>query len=440
MKLEIERQDFLKAWQNAEKLANAKSTKEAIAGVLITASEDNTVMLEATDLKTSIRCNAKGANVLEPGKAVIPAAIFGAMLRKLDADDLVLEVNSERGFLNAGSNKMRFSVISPETFPNIPESASAEVICEIPAPILAKLFAEGSSAASVPQDFPKYLGTCLIRTAEGMLIAVSTDGKRLSLAKSPCDTSKDEDMLLPAPAIKEFGKTISSCSENEKVRVSADGSTAWFAIEGAEYSVRRVDSAFPKFERILNAEKRTTLKINSKDLYSVLERIDIIAKTTPAHIMSMSLQPGGELRITARAPELGTAIETFTANNEGETLHLGFNVGYFMDGLKALGAEQAVIEFSGEEGQTRMKREGSEDFLYMLMPARLSTQDAVTAEELGDFTGNSQENYAPESHESESSYDAPESSYNAGEFESSDNIPESEHQDDNGNSESDTPF
>ncbi|MBQ3456917.1 MAG: hypothetical protein IJG36_10800, partial [Synergistaceae bacterium] len=218
--------------------------------------------------------------------------------------------------------------------------------------------------------------------------------------------------------------------ENEKVRVSADGSTAWFAIEGAEYSVRRVDSAFPKFERILNAEKRTTLTINSKDLYSVLERIDIIAKTTPAHIMSMSLKPGGELRITARAPELGTAIETFTANIEGETLHLGFNVGYFMDGLKALGAEQAVIEFSGEEGQTRMKREGSEDFLYMLMPARLSTQDAVTAEELGDFTGNSQENYAPES----------ESSDNAGEFESSENIPESEHQDDNGNSESDTPF
>ncbi|MBQ3586100.1 MAG: hypothetical protein II964_05230, partial [Synergistaceae bacterium] len=84
----------------------------------------------------------------------------------------------------------------------------------------------------------------------------------------------------------------------------------------------------------------------------------------------------------------------------------------------------------GEEGQTRMKREGSEDFLYMLMPARLSTQDAVTAEELGDFTGNSQENYAPES----------ESSDNAGEFESSENIPESEHQDDNGNSESDTPF
>ena len=427
MKLEIERQDFLKAWQNAEKLANAKSAKEAIAGVLIIASDDNTVILEATDLKTSIRCSAKGANVLEAGKAVIPAAIFGAMLRKLDADDLVLEVNSTRGFLNAGNNKMRFSVISPETFPNIPESSGAENICTIPAPFLAKVIAEGSSAASLPQDFPKYLGTCFLRTAEGMFMAVATDGKRLSLAKSPCEVSKDEDMLIPAQALKEFGKTLSSCGDDDIVRVLSDGSTVWFALEGAEYSLRRVDAAFPKFERILNAEKLTTLKINSKDLYAALERIDIIAKTTPAHIMAMLLQPGGELRITARAPELGTASENFPANIEGEKLNLGFNVGYFMDGLKALGGEQAVIEFSGNEDQTRMKREGSDDFLYMLMPARLSTQDAMTAEELGDFTGE----FVPETPETESP---------APEYESQEPAPESDQQNDNLDNETDTPF
>ena len=426
MKLEIERQDFLKAWQNAEKLSDAKSTKDAIAGVLITAKDDNSVILEATDLKTSIRCTAKGANVLEPGTAVIPAAIFGAILKKLDADDLVLEVNATRGLLNAGSNKMRFTVISPETFPKIHGSDEGEFICEIPAQTLARLIAEGSSAASQPQDFPKYLGTCLLRTSEGQLIAVATDGKRLSLSKSSCEVLKERDTLLPAQALKELSKTLSACSEEDKVKILADDSTAWFALESAEYSVRAIDSAFPKFERILNADRHTTLKINSKDLYSVLERIDIIAKTTPAHIMAMALKTNGELRITARAPELGTASETITAHIDGGYLHLGFNVGYFMDGLKALGAEQAVIEFSGEEGQTRMKRDGSEDFLYMLMPARLSTQDAITEEETADFGGE------PES-ESEPNESEPQES-------EQESAPESESQDDNGNIESDTPF
>ena len=105
MKLEIERQDFLKAWQNAEKLTASKTASESAKGVLITASDDNTVILEATDLNTSIRCRAKGANVLDSGKAVIPAGIFGGMLRKLDTEDFVLEVNSERGFLNVGATR-----------------------------------------------------------------------------------------------------------------------------------------------------------------------------------------------------------------------------------------------------------------------------------------------------------------------------------------------
>ena len=368
MKLEIERQDFLRAWQNAEKLASAKSASESAKGVLITASDDNTVILEATDLSTSIRCRAKGANVLDSGKAVIPAGIFGGMLRKLDTEDFVLEVNSERGLLNAGRNKMRFSVISAEEFPNIPESSNAENICDISAPLLAKIIAEGSSAASQPQDFPKYLGTCLIRTSEGVIMAVSTDGKRLSLSKSTCSASKEDDLLLPAQALKDFAKATASLDEDKTVSLRADDSTVWFGLEDYEYSIRRVDSAFPKFERILNTECHTTLHI------------------TPAHIMAMALNPNGELRITARAPELGTARETLQATIEGGELQVGFNVSFFIDGLKALGGEQAVIEFSSDEGQTRMKREGSDDFLYMLMPARLSMQDIITEEEMGDFT------------------------------------------------------
>ena len=71
MKLEIERQDFLKVWQTAEKLSASKTAKDSTKGVLISASDDSTVTLEATDLNTSIRCKAKGVNVIEPGKGKI---------------------------------------------------------------------------------------------------------------------------------------------------------------------------------------------------------------------------------------------------------------------------------------------------------------------------------------------------------------------------------
>ena len=385
MKLELERQDFLKAWQTAERFASTKTTKDSTRGILITASEDNTVILKATDLNTSVRFRAQGVNVLEPGFAVVPASIFSEMLKKASSEDLLLEVDNVRGLLSAGRQKTRFAVIQAEEFPNIPESSGAEKVCEIAAIDLTNIISEGSSAASQPQDFPKYLGTCLLRTSEGMLTGVSTDGKRLSLSKFPCEVSKDEDMLLLAPALKELGKITAGCGEDEMVKILTDGATTWFVLEKIEFSVRRVESTFPKFEKILNTDVVTTLKIDSESLISSLERVDIIAKTTPAHIMAMSLNPNGELKITARAPEFGTASETLNAEIGGGSLQIGFNVAYFLDGLKAIGKEVAVIEFSGEEGQTRMKREGSDDFLYMLMPARLSTQDIMTEEEQGDF-------------------------------------------------------
>ena len=394
MKLELKRQNFLRAWQIAEKYIDPKSAKESISGIFIRASEDGNVTLEATDLKTSVRCKAEGVNVIEPGVAVVPAVILGSMIKKSASENLLLEINSERGFLGAGKSKTRFAIISAEMFPNLPESSGAEKIFDFQGSEFSKLIAEGGSAASQPQDFPKYIGTCLLRAKEGFVRIVSTDGKRLALAKSTCGSIVTEkDLILPAQAFKDLGKTLGSSYPDKTVNILADDSTVWFNLEGVEFSIRLIDANFPVYERILNDVVETSLKIKTEDLTPALERIDIIARAIPAHVMSMLLNPAGELKITARAPERGTASESINAEIEGKFLQIGFNVGYFMDGLKTLGNGEIKIEFSGEESQTRMKRSSNDDFLYMLMPARLSPQDKIAEQEMGEFENI---NYEPE--------------------------------------------
>ena len=42
MKIELDRLEFLKAWQMTERSSNTKSTISAISGILITASEEQT--------------------------------------------------------------------------------------------------------------------------------------------------------------------------------------------------------------------------------------------------------------------------------------------------------------------------------------------------------------------------------------------------------------
>ena len=407
MKLELKRQSFLKAWQIAERFTDPKSVKGAVGGIFIKASDDGKVTLEATDLKTSVRCEADGVNVIEPGFAIVPAGILGSMMKKAATDELMLEVNSERGFLNAGKSKTRFAIISAEEFPKIPESESAEAVCEILASDLGRMIFEGGSAASQPQDFPKYIGTCLLRTQKGFLKVASTDGKRLALSQFVCaHISKDCDLLLPAQAFKDLGKTLTTNYADKNVKVLTDSSIVWFNLEGVEFSIRIIDATFPNYERILNNTCVTALKIKTSELIPVLERIDIIARTTPAHIMAMLLLPKmegetteSELRITARAPEKGTASERLSAEITGNPLQIGFNVSYFLDGLRILGNDEVNIEFSDSEGQTRMKRKNSDDLLYMLMPARLSPQDIIAEDEMNEFESYANEDEANEQNE-----------------------------------------
>jgi DNA polymerase-3 subunit beta len=379
MKVELNRVEFLKAWQMAEHSSSSKTTVNAAGGVLINAAEETA--LEATDFKTAIHCPAAGVTTLSPGSAVLPVRLLGEFFKKIQAENLTLEVEDEHGVLTAGRNKTRFITPPVSEFPNIPRSDSGTTLCSVLATDLARVIAEGSIASSTPADLPRYLGTCQFRVKDSLLKVVSTDGKRLSLSQCPCETETDKEFLLPIPALKELSRLLSGSGQDSRVEVLYDGAIAWFRIEGVEFSIRSVETSFPNYEKILTSDVLTTLRIPREEFLSALERIDIIARNTVAHIVVMQLSPGGDLRMTTRAPDFGTALEVLDANIDGNPLRVGFNVGYFQDGLRALGTGEVLVEFNGEEGQTRVVQDGVDNFLYMLMPARLSPQDILDEDE-----------------------------------------------------------
>lgn len=413
MKIELERSNFLKAWQTAEKYTIAKPQQDSKGGIRIIAADD-TVMLEATDLKSSVKCPIKGAAVNEDGISVLSTAFFGELLRKTTEKIITLELGDERGTFKAGKSRVRFPVMPANTFPKIPESSGAELFCEIMASDLGKLISEGSCAASSPADFPRYIGACLLRTAGQYLIMVSTDGRRLARSQRLCVVRKEDDLVLPAPALKEIAKNFNT---DDTVKILADGSTVWFILEKkelikeeaseessddseaaeenwqeridvSEFALQRIETSFPKYEKILNNECCSTVKIDKSLILPAVERVGIFAKdgSNPANLMAMTLKQEGELRLSARASDLGTTSESVDAVIEGQPMQIGFNAIFFEDGIRAADAEKLVIEFSSEEGQTRILKADTNDFLYMLMPIRLTPQDLVPEDDSGDFT------------------------------------------------------
>ena len=380
MKIEISRPEFIKAWQMAERSSGTKSTVGSLSGVLVTAENDK-VLLSATDLKTSIKCAADGVSVSKEGSAIFPVKLLGELFKKASSDVFKVEIDGEKGILVSGRNKTRFSTWPSDDFPKLAQSDSADVLCDVPASDFLRILSEGSIASSPTDDFPKYLGACLVQLKSGMLHVASSDGHRLSLSKCLCESQSqnDVDLLLPITPLRELQRLLQGVGDG-LVRVLYDGSMTWFQMGSIEFSIRRVESSFPNYERILNPSVATTMLLNRLNLLSALERIDVIVRSH-TRLVVMHLSPGEELKLTGRAPEFGTAAEFVDAAVEGDALKVGFNVGFMQDGLKSISFDSVKMTLNGEAGQMTLRRDGSEDFLYMLMPVRITEQDMIEEEE-----------------------------------------------------------
>jgi len=163
------------------------------------------------------------------------------------------------------------------------------------------------------------------------------------------------------------------------IEILVDNTLAFFQMGTLEFSVRRVEANFPNYEKILTSQSTTTVDIDRHELISALERVDVIVRDFSKMVL-FKLSPEGDLMLTGKAPETGAVQEIVDAKIEGERLTVAFNVGFFLEGLKALYGDRAFLSFNGSDGQMSMLRPGEKDFLYMAMPIKISENDLVSDE------------------------------------------------------------
>ncbi len=394
MKLQINRAEFMRNWQIAERCISPKSAINALTGILVKAENSggqSCVRLEATDLKTSVKCIASGALTEEEGEAVLPVKIVGELMKKAPSDIFTLSVTDGKGILISGRNRYRFTTYSPKEFPVLPESEGAPFFCSSPASELLKAISEGTVASTVGEEFPKYLGASFFQLTGGELRVVSTDGLRLSLSRFlPAEKGECRDFLLPVTGVRELQRLLASIPGDAAVRVAAESALVFFQMGNIEFSVRRVDTSFPQYEKFLEDSKTSSLEVDRAEFNAALERIEIIVRDFNRAVV-MTLSPGGDLSLSGRAPETGEADEIMPGIIDGEPMKTAFKCNFLIDGLKAMHSERVSLNFNGPDRHMIMQRPGDWNFIYLVMPLKLSDVDLSLHGGRGEG-----ENYSPE--------------------------------------------
>ena len=78
------------------------------------------------------------------------------------------------------------------------------------------------------------------------------------------------------------------------------------------------------------------------------------------------------LELSAIAQDVGEAHESVEAKYEGSDLTVAFNSQFLLDGLDAAASDEVVLESIDPLKPAVLKTPDSPDFLYLLMPVRIS--------------------------------------------------------------------
>lgn len=374
MKLTINKKQFLSSWGLAERSTSASGSVSILSSILVKASFDS-VVLQATDIKTSVICGASGVTVIEPGDAVFPVKMVSELFKKAPGEEFTIDVSEGKVALKSGRSKYNFSSYPVGEFPKLPSSKDAQTFCVISAADLAKSLEEGTLAASAGEEFPLYLSSADFHISSGKLNVVSTDTRRLAISSSPVAEGADAAAaLLPMKGVKELQRVLSSLSPESEVRVLFDDAQFYFKSDSVEFAVRRVESKFPPYEKVLPTSSTLNVTADRGELISALERVDVIVRDYNRMVV-MDAGPDSPMILQGRAPDFGNAKEEIEAKAEGEKLRIAVNSKFFLESLKVIRDPEVKISFNGASGHMTVRRGGGDDFLCMIAPINLTDEE-----------------------------------------------------------------
>jgi DNA polymerase-3 subunit beta len=374
MKLLINKKLFLQSWGLAERSTSSSSSMSILSSVLVKASLDQ-VTLQATDIRTSIICTAAGINVLEPGEAVFPVKIVSELFKKAPGEEFSLTVSDGKVILKAGKSKYNFSTYPVREFPSLPTSAEAKQFCKLSVGELAEVIEEGTLAASSGEEFPLYLSSANFQISNGVLNIVSTDTRRLALSGAAVSEGVDsESALLPMKGIKEIQRIMASLNPDYQVDILYDDAQFYFKADNVEFTVRRVESHFPAYEKILPKTHSTTVTLDRGALISALERVDVIVKDYNRMVI-LDITKDNSLVMRGRAPDFGNAKEEIFAEITGDDLKIAVNSKFFMEALKVLREPHVRLSFNGGSGHMVVRRSDGEKFICLIAPINLTEEE-----------------------------------------------------------------
>jgi DNA polymerase-3 subunit beta len=155
------------------------------------------------------------------------------------------------------------------------------------------------------------------------------------------------------------------------VEVSFSDRDACFDTGRARVSTRLIEGQFPNYQQLIPTGYPNRLIVDREAFIEAVKRVRLIGRDRDNAPLRLTMGPE-ELELTTIVHDVGEAREALDAKYEGTETMVAFNPDFLLDGLQVISTTEVSIETVDTSKPAIMKSAEGGDFLYLLMPVRVS--------------------------------------------------------------------
>lgn len=376
MRFIIQRDRLVQSVQDVMKAVTSRTTIPILTGIKIVA-HDSGVTLTGSDSDISIESyipkDEAGDEIVEikqAGSIVLQAKFFSEIVKKLPTDFVEMEVqNGLQVVIRSGKSEFNLNGLDAEEYPHLPQIEEQDAF-KIPTDLLKAMIRQTVFAVSTSETRPVLTGVNW-KVGNNELICIATDSHRLALRKARIELDTDEtySVVIPGKSLNELSKILDD--SNELVEIVITENQVLFKAKHLLFFSRLLEGNYPDTSRLIPAESKTEVVVNTKDFLHAIDRASLLAREGRNNVVRLATLEDQVIEISSNTPEIGKVVEELQSETvEGEELKISFSAKFVMDALKTLEGSEIKISFTGAMRPFVIRPTNDDSLLQLILPVR----------------------------------------------------------------------
>ena len=336
-------QDLLEGLNTVTRALSARSPKQILEGILISA-EDNRVKMTCSDGSLVIECT-NAASIQEEGQTVLPGKLFTELIRKMP-------------------------VGNADEYPEIQGLETGSTV-KIPQNRLRDMISRVVFAIATDESRQILTGSLLeVSRSEARLVAL--DGFRLAMQKlfQPFELPEGVEVvraIIPGKVLNELSRILPD--DDAFCTMLFDRNRMQCTFGNIRLTSGLLAGEYIDYRRILPSDFKTEARANRISVQDAIDRASLMAREGKNNLIKMSFHDD-ILKITSNA-ELGDVEEEMDASLNGDPIDIAFNARYITDVIRNVSDDNLCMKFNSNISPCVVVPESGDDFVYLILPVRV---------------------------------------------------------------------